>query len=134
MYRTTSCNSLRAESVGQTVTLAGWVNSRRDHGGVIFIDLRDREGWTQVVFRPEEFAQVSEQAHGLRAEDVIQITGKVAARVVGTENTRTATGGIEVIAAEIKVLNKSEVPPFPLDDPKVNEDLRMEYRDRKSVV
>ncbi len=128
MYRTTSCNSLRAESVGQTVTLAGWVNSRRDHGGVIFIDLRDREGWTQVVFRPEEFAQVSEQAHGLRAEDVIQITGKVAARVAGTENTRTATGGIEVIAAEIKVLNKSEVPPFPLDDPKVNEDLRMEYR------
>ena len=128
MYRTTSCNSLRAESVGQTVTLAGWVNSRRDHGGVIFIDLRDREGWTQVVFRPEEFAQVSEQAHGLRAEDVIQITGKVAARVVGTENTRTATGSIEVIAAEIKVLNKSEVPPFPLDDPKVNEDLRMEYR------
>ena len=110
------------------MTLAGWVNSRRDHGGVIFIDLRDREGWTQVVFRPEEFAQVSEQAHGLRAEDVIQITGKVAARVAGTENTRTATGSIEVIAAEIKVLNKSEVPPFPLDDPKVNEDLRMEYR------
>ena len=110
------------------MTLAGWVNSRRDHGGVIFIDLRDREGWTQVVFRPEEFAQVSEQAHGLRAEDVIQITGKVAARVAGTENTRTATGSIEVIAAEITVLNKSEVPPFPLDDPKVNEDLRMEYR------
>ena len=128
MYRTTSCNSLRAESVGQTVTLAGWVNSRRDHGGVIFIDLRDREGWTQVVFRPEEFAQVSEQAHGLRAEDVIQVTGKVSARVAGTENTKTATGSIEIIAAEIVVLNKAEVLPFPLDDPKVNEDLRMEYR------
>ena len=128
MYRTTSCNSLRAESVGQTVTLAGWVNSRRDHGGVIFIDLRDREGRTQVVFRPEEFPQVSEQAHGLRAEDVIQVTGKVAARITGTVNSKLATGEIEVIAAEINVLNKAEVPPFPLDDPKVNEDLRMEYR------
>ena len=128
MYRTTSCNSLRAESVGQTVTLAGWVNSRRDHGGVIFIDLRDREGRTQVVFRPDEFPQVSEQAHGLRAEDVIQVTGKVAARITGTVNSKLATGEIEVIAAEINVLNKAEVPPFPLDDPKVNEDLRMEYR------
>lgn len=128
MYRTTSCNSLRAEHVGQTVTLAGWVNSRRDHGGVIFIDLRDREGRTQVVFRPEEFPQVSEQAHGLRAEDVIQVTGKVAARITGTVNSKLATGEIEVIAAEINVLNKAEVPPFPLDDPKVNEDLRMEYR------
>lgn len=128
MYRTTSCNSLRAEHVGQTVTLAGWVNSRRDHGGVIFIDLRDREGRTQVVFRPEEFPQVSEQAHGLRAEDVIQVTGKVTARITGTVNSKLATGEIEVIAAEINVLNKAEVPPFPLDDPKVNEDLRMEYR------
>ncbi len=128
MYRTTSCNSLRAENIGQTVTLAGWVNSRRDHGGVIFIDLRDREGRTQVVFRPEEFPQVSEQAHGLRAEDVIQVTGKVATRITGAVNSKLATGEIEVIAAEINVLNKSEVPPFPLDDPKVNEDLRMEYR------
>src|SRR3954468_22450248 len=84
MYRTTSCNSLRADHIGQTVTLAGWINSRRDHGGVLFIALRDREGRTQVVFRPEEFPAVAEQSHTLRAEDVIQVTGKVAARLPGT--------------------------------------------------
>ncbi len=128
MYRTTSCNSLRTEHVGSTVTLAGWVNARRDHGGVTFVDLRDREGWTQVVFRPEEFPAVAEAAHGLRAEDVIQVTGKVSARLVGTENSKLATGGIELIACELTVLNKADVPPFPLDDPKVNEDLRLEYR------
>ncbi len=128
MYRTTSCNSLRTENVGSTVTLAGWVNARRDHGGVTFVDLRDREGWTQVVFRPEEFSAVAEAAHGLRAEDVIQVTGKVSARLTGTENAKLATGCIEVIACELTILNKAEVPPFPLDDPKVNEDLRLEYR------
>ena len=128
MYRTTNCSSLRKENIGQTATLAGWVNSRRDHGGVTFIDLRDREGRTQVVFRPEEFAQASEQAHGLRAEDVLQITGVVAARLPGTENGKLETGDIEIIASELKVLNKADVPPFPLDDPKVNEDLRLEYR------
>ena len=128
MYRTTSCNLLRTEHVGSTVTLAGWVNARRDHGGVTFVDLRDREGWTQVVFRPEEFSAVAEAAHGLRAEDVIQVTGKVSARLAGTENSKLATGGIELIACELTVLNKADVPPFPLDDPKVNEDLRLEYR------
>jgi aspartyl-tRNA synthetase len=128
MYRSTDCNSLRKEHTGQTVTLAGWINSRRDHGGVIFVDLRDREGLTQVVFRPEEFPQVAEQSHGLRSEDVIQVTGKVAARLSGTENAKLSTGDIEVIASELKVLNKADVPPFPLDDPKVNEDLRLEYR------
>lgn len=128
MYRTRHCNDLRKEHVGQTVTLCGWVNSRRDHGGVIFIDLRDREGLTQVVFRPEEHPQVSEASHALRSEDVIQITGRVDARLSGTENSKLATGEIEVIASELRVLNKAEVPPFPLDDPKVNEDLRLEYR------
>jgi len=128
MYRSTSCNSLRTEHTGQTVTLAGWIHSRRDHGGVIFIDLRDREGWTQVVFRPEEFPQVSEQSHTLRAEDVISVTGKVSPRLPGTENAKLDTGGIEVVASELRVLNKSEVPPFPLDDPSVNEDLRLQYR------
>lgn len=128
MYRTTSCNALRKENVDQSVTLAGWVNSRRDHGGVIFIDLRDRAGLTQVVFRPEEFPQVAAASHGLRHEDVIQITGRVVSRLEGAVNPKLATGDIEVIASELTVLNKSEVPPFPLDDPKVNEDLRMEYR------
>ena len=128
MYRTHHCNQLRPESIGQTVTLAGWVNSRRDHGGVIFIDLRDREGLTQVVFRPEEHPQVAEASHGLRSEDVIQISGTVAARLPGSENARLGTGAIEIIASQLTVLNKSEVPPFPLDDPKVNEDLRLEYR------
>jgi aspartyl-tRNA synthetase len=128
MYRSTTCNSLRKEQIGQSVTLAGWVNTRRDHGGVIFIDLRDREGLTQVVFRPEEHPQVAEASHDLRSEDVLQITGTVAARLPGTENPRLATGDIEVIASELTVLNKAEVPPFPLDDVKVNEDLRMEYR------
>ena len=128
MYRTTSCNSLRKEHIGQTVTLAGWVHSRRDHGGVIFIDLRDREGLTQVVFRPEEFAQVAEQSHGLRSEDVISLTGTVAPRLPGSENAKLGTGDIEVVASELRVLNKADVPPFPLDDSSVNEDLRLQHR------
>ena len=128
MYRTTSCNSLRKDHSGQTVTLAGWVNSRRDHGGVIFIDLRDREGLTQVVFRPEEHPQVSEASHALRGEDVIQITGVVSHRLTGTENSKLATGQIEVIASELKVLNKSDVPPFQLDSKVANEDLRLTFR------
>ena len=128
MYRTTSCNSLRKDHSGQTVTLAGWVNSRRDHGGVIFIDLRDREGLTQVVFRPEEHPQVAEASHGLRGEDVIQVTGTVSPRLEGTDNAKLATGQIEVIASELKVLNKSDVPPFQLDSKVANEDLRLTYR------
>jgi aspartyl-tRNA synthetase len=128
MYRTTSCNGLRKEHSGHTVTLSGWVNSRRDHGGVIFIDLRDREGLTQVVFRPEEHPQLTEAAHGLRGEDVLQITGRVAPRLAGTENPKLATGEIEVIASELVVLNKADVPPFPLDSKLANEDLRLSYR------
>lgn len=128
MYRSTSCNSLRKEHTGQTVTLAGWVNSRRDHGGVIFIDLRDREGLTQVVFRPEEHPQVAEASHSLRGEDVIQITGTVTNRLSGSENPRLATGDIEVIASKLTILNKADVPPFPLDSKVANEDLRLSHR------
>jgi aspartyl-tRNA synthetase len=128
MYRTIDCNSLRKEHISQTVTLAGWVNSRRDHGGVIFIDLRDREGLTQVVFRPEKYPQIAEAASGLRSEDVIRITGTVEARLTGTENTKLATGAIEVTAQHLDVLNKADVPPFPLDSTVANEDLRMTYR------
>src|SRR5580700_11490871 len=115
MYRTHHCNELRASNFGQEAKLAGWVDSRRDHGGVIFIDLRDREGLTQVVFRPEENAALAKQAHGLRSEDVIQVSGKIAARVPGTENSKLATGDIELIPSELKILNRADDLPFPID-------------------
>ena len=128
MYRTHHCNALRAANIGQRVKLAGWVHSRRDHGGVIFIDLRDREGLTQVVFRPEENAEVAKAAHHLRDEDVIQVEGRVAPRLTGTENPKLATGEIEVLPARLTILNRAEVLPFPLDGEVSNEDLRLTYR------
>ncbi len=127
-YRTHSCDQLRPADVGQNATLAGWVDSRRDHGGVIFIDLRDRAGVTQVVFRPEENAAVAGQSHSLRAEDVITVTGKVAPRLAGKENSNLPTGAVELVADSLTVLNKAEVPPFPLDEEIGNEDLRLSYR------
>ena len=128
MYRTHNCNSLRNTDIGKEVTLAGWVNVTRDHGGVIFIDLRDREGLTQVVFRPEENAQLAKQAHTLRSEDVIQVSGRVAARLPGTENPNLATGDIEIIPNQLRILNRADTLPFPLDAEPQNEDLRMTYR------
>jgi len=128
MYRTTDCNSLRKTDIAKEVTLAGWVHVSRDHGGVIFIDLRDREGLTQVVFRPEENAELAKQAHGLRSEDVIQVIGKVAPRVPGTENPKLATGDIEVIPTALKILNRADDLPFPIDAEIHNEDLRLTYR------
>jgi aspartyl-tRNA synthetase len=128
MYRTHDCNSLRKIDIGKQVTLAGWVHVSRDHGGVIFIDLRDREGLTQVVFRPEENAEVAKQAHGLRSEDVIQVTGKVASRVPGTENPKLATGDVEVVPNDLRVLNRADDLPFPIDAEIHNEDLRLTYR------
>src|SRR5437773_10586918 len=108
MFRTHDCNSLRKIDIGKQVTLAGWVNVTRDHGGVIFIDLRDREGLTQVVFRPEDNTALAKQSHSLRSEDVIQVSGCVAARVPGTENPKLATGDIEVVPSELKILNRAE--------------------------
>jgi len=128
MYRTHNCNSLRKSDIGKEVTLAGWVNVTRDHGGVIFIDLRDREGLTQIVFRPEENAQLATQAHTLRSEDVIQVSGRVAARLPGTENPNLATGDIEIIPSDLKILNRADTLPFPIDAEPQNEDLRMTYR------
>jgi len=128
MYRTHDCNSLRKTDIGSEVTLAGWVNGTRDHGGVIFIDLRDREGLTQVVFRPEENAQLAKQAHTLRSEDVIQVSGRVAARLPGTENPNLATGDIEIIPNQLRILNRADTLPFPLDAEPQNEDLRMTHR------
>jgi aspartyl-tRNA synthetase len=128
MYRTHNCNSLRKTDIGSEVTLAGWVNVTRDHGGVIFIDLRDREGLTQVVFRPEENTELAKEAHTLRHEDVIQVAGRVAARPPGTENPNLATGDIEIIPNQLRILNRADTLPFPLDAEPQNEDLRMTYR------
>src|SRR6476660_7974916 len=128
MFRTHDCNSLRKSDIGRQVTLAGWVNVTRDHGGVIFIDLRDRQGLTQVVFRPEENADLAKQAHTLRGEDVIQVSGTAAARLPGTENPNLATGDIEIIPSELRILNRAEPLPFPLDAEPQNEDLRMTHR------
>ena len=128
MFRTHDCNSLRKSDIGRQVTLAGWVNVTRDHGGVIFIDLRDREGLTQVVFRPEENAELAKQAHTLRGEDVIQVSGTVAARLPRTENPNLATGDIEIIPSELRILNRADPLPFPIDAEPQNEDLRMTHR------
>lgn len=127
-FRSNTCGALRADHIGERVTLAGWVGSRRDHGGVIFIDLRDREGMTQVVFRPEEHPGVAEAAHALRDEDVIQVAGTVARRLEGTENAKLGTGAVELVADSLLVLNKAEVLPFPLDGAVANEDLRLVHR------
>jgi aspartyl-tRNA synthetase len=128
MFRTHDCNSLRKSDIGGQVTLAGWVNVTRDHGGVIFIDLRDREGLTQVVFRPEENSELAKQAHALRGEDVVQVSGTVAARLPGTENPNLATGDIEIIPSELRILNRADPLPFPIDAEPQNEDLRMTHR------
>src|SRR5881409_1633209 len=128
MYRTHNCNSLRKSDIGRQVALAGWVNVTRDHGGVIFIDLRDREGLTQIVFRPEENAELAKQAHTLRNEDVLQVSGHVAARLPGTENPNLATGDIEIIPSGLKILNRADDLPFPIDANPHNEDLRMTHR------
>ena len=126
--RTHHCNELRDSHIDQTVTLIGWVNSARDHGGVIFIDLRDREGLTQCVFHPEENPQVSALSHTLREEDVVQVTGKVSKRLEGSQNDKIGTGSIEIVAQELKIVNKADVLPFQLDKDLSNEDLRMKYR------
>ncbi|PYJ69661.1 MAG: aspartate--tRNA ligase [Verrucomicrobia bacterium] len=128
MYRSQDCNSLRKSDIGKQVTLAGWVNVTRDHGGVIFIDLRDREGLTQVVFRPEENAELAKEAHSLRSEDVIEVSGRVAARLPGTENPDLATGDMEVIPNQLRILNRADTLPFPIDAEPQNEDLRMRHR------
>src|SRR5437867_1828270 len=128
MVRTHDCNSLRKSDIGGQVTLAGWVNVTRDHGGVVFIDLRDREGLTQVVLRPEENAELAREAHTLRSEDVIQVSGRVAARVPGTENPNLATGDVELIPSKLRILNRADTLPFPIDAEPQNEDLRMTHR------
>src|SRR3954453_6135364 len=128
MYRTHHCSQLRKSDIGSTAMLAGWVHVRRDHRGGIFIDLRDREGLTQGVFRPEENPELATEAHHLRHEDVIQVEGKVSARVPGTENPKLPTGDIELVPDKLTILNRSDVLPFPIDAETPNEDLRLSYR------
>ena len=129
MIRTHSCNALGKSSVGEQVTLMGWVLRRRDHGGVIFIDLRDRQGLTQIVFNPETDGETHTKAHQLRSEWVVAVRGKVVARPDSMANPKLATGEIEVMVSELRILNSSETPPFPLDeDTEVSDILRLQYR------
>ena len=129
MLRTMDCGDLRENSIGSQVTLAGWVSRRRDHGGVIFVDLRDRSGIVQVVFNPESSPPAYEIADQLRSEWVVQIKGTVRVRPPGSENPAMATGMVEVAADEASILNSSLTPPFYIsDDVEVDESLRLRYR------
>ena len=126
---THTCGELRAEHIGQTVTLTGWVWRRRDFGGLIFVDLRDREGLTQVLFDPDVNADVFATAETIRPEWPVLITGTVQHRSEGQTNEALATGEVEVLASKIDVLNTSAVPPFQIENHiDVNEDLRLKYR------
>jgi aspartyl-tRNA synthetase len=129
MRRTHTCCELDADDVGTEVVLMGWVQRRRDHGGVIFVDLRDREGLTQVVFNPEVSPEIHEKAHVLRSEYVIGIRGKVEKRLEGMTNPKLKTGAIEVFATELNIFNAAETPPFMIEDNvDVSENIRLKYR------
>ncbi|MFC1911336.1 aspartate--tRNA ligase [Chloroflexota bacterium] len=129
MLKSHNCGELRREHAGREVTLAGWVHRRRDHGGKVFIDLRDREGIVQVVFNPQISQEAYELAGSLRSEYVIQVTGEVASRPEGTENRKLATGDVEVIAKEAVILNASKTPPFYIsEDEEVEESLCLRNR------
>ncbi|MFI5328808.1 MAG: OB-fold nucleic acid binding domain-containing protein, partial [Candidatus Rokuibacteriota bacterium] len=127
--RTHSCGALRSEHVGQAVTLMGWAYRRRDHGGLLFIDLRDREGLTQCVFNPGAGGGTHAKAEAVRTEFVLAVRGTVSARPPGTENSKLATGGVEVQVSEVRILNESRPLPFQLDDDaEIDETLRLKYR------
>lgn len=129
LVRTHSCNELKKANVGEEVVLMGWVLRRRDHGGVIFIDLRDKHGITQIVFNPEINSEVHAKAHQLRSEWVLAIKGVVDARPDDMSNAKLATGEIEVRVDDLRILNTSETPPFPLDeDVEISDNLRLQYR------
>ena len=121
------CGQVNEQLDGQEVTLCGWVNRRRDHGGVIFVDLRDREGLVQVVFDPDR-AEMFAEAETIRNEFVLKVEGRVRLRDEAAINPRLATGKIEVLALEMEILNRSETPPFQLDENDVHDDLRLRYR------
>ncbi len=128
-YRTHYCGDLRSQNIGETVKLCGWVENWRDHGGIVFIDLRDITGITQIVFNPEIDKNVHQIAHKLRAEFVIAIEGEVSPRPEGTVNTKLPTGEIEVIVKKVDILSQAQTPPFIIEDRiEVGENLRLKYR------
>ncbi len=128
-YRTHHCGEINSTHLGETVTLCGWVDKRRDHGGLIFIDLRDRLGLTQLVFNPEQNPELHKQAESLRSEYVLQVHGIVEKRPDGTVNKKLPTGEIEIHVSELNLLNVSEVPPFEISEEDfVSDDIRLKYR------
>ncbi|OGW69043.1 MAG: aspartate--tRNA ligase [Omnitrophica bacterium GWA2_50_21] len=129
MLRTHHCGELRKSDVGKEVTLCGWVDTRRDHGGLIFIDVRDRWGVTQIVFNPAVSKELHAKAEQLRSEFVVQARGKVTDRPSGTENPKLPTGQIEVVAGELEILNTSPTPPFEISGTEaLSEEIRLKYR------
>ena len=123
------CGLINESHLDQEIELAGWVHRRRDHGGVIFIDLRDREGLVQVVFDPDR-QEAFQNAEAVRSEYVLKVRGKVRRRPAGTENADLPTGQVEVLGLELIILNRSDTPPFMIDssDEDVSEELRLRYR------
>ncbi len=129
-YRTHTCGELRTSDAGAAVRLAGWVNRRRDQGGLIFLDLRDRHGITQAVIDRTDAPDAHDAASQVRIEFVVSVVGTVVKRLPGTENAKLATGDIEVQATAVEVLNESKTPPFYVNEPdaQVDEALRLKYR------
>jgi aspartyl-tRNA synthetase len=125
--RTHYCGELKQQQIDQQITVCGWVNRRRDHGGVIFVDLRDKKGLLQVVFDPDDAAMFA-QAETLRNEFVLRVDGKLRIRPEGTSNPEMATGEVELLAHKLEILNASETPPFQLDEEDVHDDNRLKYR------
>src|SRR5262245_37739563 len=129
LRRTHTCGQLRETDVGKQVTLCGWVNTWRDHGGLVFIDLRDRYGLTQVVFDPDAGKELHDVGRSLRTEYVVALPGTVSARPEGTRNPKLETGAIEIRAEQVELLNKSETPPFEINAPETaSEEVRLQYR------
>ncbi len=127
--RTHYCGAVGTDDIGKEVVLMGWVHRRRDHGGVIFVDLRDREGRVQVVFNPEVNAEVHREAHRIRSEYVLAVQGRVRRRPEGMENPELKTGHVEVMVHELEILSESRTPPFLLDvDAEISENIRLKYR------
>ena len=126
--RTHYCGQVGLSDEGREVVLFGWAQRRRDHGGVIFVDLRDREGVVQIVFNPEAGESVHGEAHKIRNEYVLAVKGKVRRRPAGMENPNLATGQVEVVISELEILNESKTPPFSFDEEDISENVRLKYR------